>query len=66
MSTTIHVSQVLHKGAVMGKHSGRVLREGVVSALLFTTVGECWVDDDAREIKRVELTLIRYATAGAA
>jgi hypothetical protein len=34
--------------------------------LLFTTVGECWVDDDAREIKRVELTLIRYATAGAA
>ena len=34
--------------------------------LLFTTVGERWVDDDAREIKRVELTLIRYATMGAA
>lgn len=33
MKTTIHVSQVLHDGAVTGRHSGRLLRERVTAAL---------------------------------
>ncbi|MBI2925548.1 MAG: STAS-like domain-containing protein [Verrucomicrobia bacterium] len=33
MKTTIRVSQVLHEGAVTGRHGGRVLREQVVAVL---------------------------------
>ena len=33
MKTTIQVSDVLHTGAITGRHSGRVLRESVVAAL---------------------------------
>lgn len=31
--TTIHIRQLLHEGAVTGRHSGRLIREGVVRAL---------------------------------
>jgi hypothetical protein len=40
MKTTIRVSQVLHEGAVTGRHSGRILREGVVTALATAQVAE--------------------------
>jgi hypothetical protein len=33
MKTTIRVSDVLHTGAITGRHTGRVLRESVVAAL---------------------------------
>jgi hypothetical protein len=33
MKTTIRVSDVLHRGAITGRHSGRVIRESVVAAL---------------------------------
>lgn len=32
MKTIIQVSSLLHEGAITGRHSGRVLRESVVSA----------------------------------
>ena len=32
MKSTIRVSEVLHEGAVTGRHSGRVIREWVVGA----------------------------------
>ena len=31
--TIIHISRLLHEGAVTGRHSGRLIREGVVQAL---------------------------------
>ncbi len=33
MKPTIRVSDVLHTGAITGRHSGRVIRESVVAAL---------------------------------
>ena len=33
MKTTIRVSEVLHEGAITGRHSGRILRESIVAAL---------------------------------
>jgi len=32
MKATIRVSDVLHPGAITGRHSGRVIREGAVNA----------------------------------
>jgi len=31
--TILHVNHLLHEGAVTGRHSGRLIREGVVQAL---------------------------------
>ena len=42
---------------------GYVEKQSSDRVMLLTTVGERWLDDDAREIKRVELTLIRFRTA---
>jgi len=38
MKTTIRVSDVLHTGAITGRHSGRVIRESVVAALASSPV----------------------------
>ena len=38
MKTTIQVSEVLHAGAITGRHSGRVIRESAVAALIRSSI----------------------------
>lgn len=33
MSTIIHISQIIHDGAITGRHSGRIIREAVAAAM---------------------------------
>jgi anti-anti-sigma regulatory factor len=38
MKATIQVSEVLHAGAITGRHSGRVIRESAVAALIRSSI----------------------------